>query len=103
MKITLFFILFGGQLFAQSIELNDAQLSSPSDDHIAFIEFRNAKAESVLELIRLKGKLQTTHKISVGKLINLRLVDTTWPEILQAVISETGTPDSTPALEISGD
>lgn len=86
-------LLLGHLVLAQSIGLDEPPVvSKPVKKHVSsklsFVEFRDAKLENVLKLIKTQGRIRNSQKKNLQADLSLRLENVSWAGLLKIILRQ---------------
>lgn len=86
-------LLLCNLVLAQSIGLDEPPVVSMPvkkvvSNKLSFVEFRDAKLENVLKLIKTQGRIRNSQKENLQTDLSLRLENVSWAELLKIILRQ---------------
>ena len=86
-------LLLGHLVLAQSIGLDEPPVvpkpvKKQVSTKLSFVEFRDAKLENVLKLIKTQGRIRNSQKENLQTDLSLRLKNVSWARLLKIILRQ---------------
>lgn len=81
-------LLWSSTSWVQSISLTEAVVTPVPTQTLSFVEFRDARLENVLKLMKMQGGMKIPKITNLSADLSLRLENVTWDELLKIILDQ---------------